>query len=104
MNREVQTVRIMLGIYCRDQHGASKALCTDCSQLLSYAEERIAECPYGVDKPVCKQCTVHCYTPVMREAIRQVMRYAGPRLMARHPILGLRHLLRSNRYRKGRSK
>ena len=101
---EVQTVRAMIGIYCRAHHGVSKALCADCEGLLSYAGERIAKCPFGVDKPVCNQCAVHCYKPAMREEIRQVMRYAGPRMMGRHPLLGIRHLLRSRRYRNGRSK
>ena len=104
MNREVQTVRAMIGIYCRARHGTSKALCTDCEGLLSYAGERIAKCPFGVDKPICNQCSVHCYKPAMREEIRQVMRYAGPRMIGRHPLLGIRHVFRSRRYRKGRSK
>jgi hypothetical protein len=29
----------------------------------------------------------------MREKIKEVMRYAGPRLIYRHPILAIRHLL-----------
>ena len=28
----------------------------------------------------------------MRERVRQVMRYAGPRMLLRHPILALLHL------------
>ena len=95
MKLEVQTVRAMIGIYCRAHHGASRTLCTDCDGLLSYAEERIVKCPFGDDKPVCNQCTVHCYKPDMREQIQRVMRYAGPRMPARHPILAIRHLMRS---------
>ncbi len=94
----------MIGIYCRSHHGASKALCADCEGLLSYAEERISKCPFGVDKPVCNHCTVHCYKPAMREAIQRVMRYAGPRMLGRHPLLAIRHLIRSRRYSRGRSK
>jgi hypothetical protein len=29
----------------------------------------------------------------MREAVREVMRYAGPRMALRHPILAFLHLL-----------
>ena len=104
MHREIQTVRAMIGIYCRAHHGATRALCADCAGLLAYAEARIAKCPFGVDKPVCNHCTVHCYQPAMREDIQRIMRYAGPRMPARHPILAIRHLIRSRRYNSGRSK
>lgn len=97
MKLEVQTVRAMIGIYCRAFHKTSKTLCTDCEGLFSYAEDRIGKCPFGVDKPVCNHCTVHCYKPAMREDIQRVMRYAGPRMLARHPLLAIRHLLRSRR-------
>lgn len=97
MKLEVQTVRAMIGIYCRAHHDTSTMLCAHCEGLLSYAEERILKCPFGVDKPVCNQCTVHCYKPAMREEIQRVMRYAGPRMLTRHPLLAIRHLIRSRR-------
>ena len=31
--------------------------------------------------------------PQMRERIRAVMRYAGPRMITRHPVAAVRHLL-----------
>ena len=37
-------------------------------------------------------CPVHCYETTMRERVRQVMRYAGPRALLRHPVLVLLHL------------
>jgi len=104
MNLETRTVRAMIGIYCRARHGSGRALCADCTELFAYAAERIAKCPFGVDKPVCNHCTVHCYQPARREEIQRVMQYAGPRMMRRHPLLAIRHLVRSRRYRPGRSK
>ncbi len=104
MNPEVRTIRAMMQIYCRAHHGAGRELCTDCSDLLAYAEKRIEKCPFGIKKPVCNHCTVHCYKPAMREQVRIVMRYAGPRMPLRHPILALRHLARSKLYRAGLSK
>ena len=104
MNLETQTVGAMIGIYCRARHGSAGELCADCAELLAYAGERIAKCPFGIDKPVCNHCTVHCYKPAMREEIQRVMRYAGPRMMRRHPLLAIRHLIRSRRYVSGRSK
>jgi hypothetical protein len=104
MYLEVQTIRAMIGIYCRAHHGSVNELCADCGPLLAYAVERIAKCPFGVDKPVCNHCTVHCYQTAMREEIQRVMRYTGPRMLARHPLLAIRHLIRSRRYISGRSK
>jgi len=95
MNPEARTVATMIRIYCRAHHGAATDLCADCTGLLEYAQERIEKCPFGSDKPVCNTCTVHCYQPPKRERIKVVMRYAGPRMVWRHPILAIRHLVRS---------
>jgi hypothetical protein len=73
--------------------GEDATLCADCRPLLIYALERIDRCPYGESKPVCSRCPIHCYRPAMQERIRQVMRYAGPRMMLAHPLLALRHWL-----------
>jgi hypothetical protein len=34
----------------------------------------------------------------MREKIKTVMRFAGPKMIFRHPILGIRHLIDKRRY------
>ena len=101
MNPEVRAVSAMIRIYCRAHH--SKDLCEDCAGLLDYARERIGQCPFGRDKPECNQCAVHCFQPEMRGRIKAVMRYAGPRMVWYHPVLAIRHLLRSC-YFGGRSK
>lgn len=91
--REKRTIDVMLRIYCRARHGGRESLCSKCQALLAYAEERIEKCPYLPDKPSCAKCPVHCYAPASREEIRQVMRYAGPRMLFRHPLLTLLHSL-----------
>ena len=45
------------------------------------------------EKPACKQCPIHCYQPVKRAAMKQVMRWAGPRMLIYHPYLAIRHLI-----------
>ncbi len=101
MNLEARTVSAMIHIYCRAHHGAAKDLCGGCAGLLVYAQERIEKCPFGIDKPVCNQCTVHCYASEKRDQVKTVMRYAGPRMLLRHPILAVRHLIRSRFYSSG---
>ncbi len=91
IKREKHTVTLMIQLYCRDHHGGP--LCAECSTLLAYALARVETCPFGADKPVCSRCLVHCYRPALRERIREVMRYAGPRMTRHHPYLALRHLL-----------
>jgi predicted amidophosphoribosyltransferase len=91
--REKQTTRAMIAMYCRDQHGSADDLCGGCRELLDYAYCRLDRCPFGADKTTCAKCPIHCYKPAMRERVREVMRYAGPRMLLRHPMLALRHWL-----------
>lgn len=91
IRRELKTVQAMLRLYCRRHHG-SRTLCQDCTTLWDYARARVESCPFCPDKPTCVHCPVHCYKASMRERIRGVMRYAGPRMLWRHPWLALWHL------------
>jgi hypothetical protein len=93
MAREAKTIEAMIRLYCRGQHQSDAALCSECADLLSYAQARLDRCPYQERKPTCAKCPVHCYRPAMRERIRIVMRYAGPRMLLHHPGLALFHLL-----------
>lgn len=89
----------MIRLYCRKVHKhipkeKDSALCCDCNELLAYASLRLQRCRYGAMKPTCKNCPTHCYKSDMREKIRAVMRWAGPRMMFYHPALALKHLLK----------
>ncbi len=98
MARELKTIAAMIELYCRQQHGRQgQDLCNACQELLDYARARLARCPFQEDKTTCARCPVHCYKPAMRERVRVVMRYAGPRMLARHPVLAIRHLLDGRR-------
>ncbi|MGC9398317.1 MAG: nitrous oxide-stimulated promoter family protein [Anaerolineae bacterium] len=93
LKRERQTIRAMIRLYCRDKHSPPGDLCPACEALLHYAYHRLDKCPFQESKPTCANCPIHCYAPDKRAQIRTVMRYAGPRMLWRHPILALRHLL-----------
>ena len=93
IEREKRTVRAMVEIYCAGHHGRRRdPPCEECRELLDYSHERLDRCPYGDEKPSCKACPIHCYRPDPRERMREVMRYAGPRMLWRHPWLALAHL------------
>jgi hypothetical protein len=92
--REFRTLQKMVGIYCRDHHsGTADSPCSECADLLTYAQKRLLKCPYGQNKPTCARCPVHCYKRMQREQAKIVMRYAGPRMALRHPWLSLLHVL-----------
>jgi hypothetical protein len=96
--REEKTITAMIALYCREQHGtqasdAGDGLCAECGELLEYARVRLEKCRYGAEKPTCANCETHCYRPAMRERVREVMRYSGPRMLTRHPVLAVAHLV-----------
>lgn len=91
--KELELSERMIRLYCHDRHGSKDALCAECAELLDYVKARVARCPYGEDKPTCRRCPIHCYRPAEREQIKEVMRYAGPRLLMRGDVGAVMHLL-----------
>ena len=91
----MKTIEAMVRIYCRAYH--SRDLCGECGEVLAYCLERLERCVYGPDKPACNQCTVHCYSPKMREKVKTIMRFSGPRMIYRHPYLAINHLIRERK-------
>ncbi|MGA1842069.1 MAG: nitrous oxide-stimulated promoter family protein [bacterium] len=90
--RDNKTIEAMIKIYCQGRHRTGVKLCPECEELLRYAMKRIVRCPLKESKTTCAKCPVHCYTPIMRQRIRDVMCFSGPRMMYRHPVLTLFHL------------
>ncbi len=99
--REQYVVEEMIQLYCRKNHpqmGRPKGkLCPECQELADYAKTRSQKCPFMETKTFCVNCKVHCYRPQMRERIRQVMRFSGPRMLLYHPFLALWHLICSKK-------
>lgn len=97
VQREKKTINLMIEMYCEKKHNSQNHLCKDCIELLSYANDRLEHCKFGKKKPVCAKCKIHCYKPTMRERVKEVMRFTGPRMIYTHPYLGLTHLFDSFR-------
>ena len=95
--REKQLVSEMIALYCRKNHGSKGSLCSECSALNEYARSRSDKCPFMENKTFCSNCKVHCYSPHMREKIRIVMRYSGPRMIFHHPVTAIRHVVETRR-------
>ena len=101
---DVRTLEAMFRIYCRARHGSAETICSECDALLAYATARLAGCPYGEAKPVCARCETHCYRPAMRMRVREVMKYAGPRMLTTHPVLAARHIMHGLLYKPARKR
>jgi hypothetical protein len=91
--READIVQKMIKMYCKAHHNAEGHLCIQCDALSVYSEKRALSCMYGDIKPVCKECPVHCYTPQKREQIKQVMTWAGPKMIFRNPLFAITHII-----------
>jgi len=109
-NKKVEDLKVLsdfISIFCREKHrtepkdvfhikddglrraldGKNPVLCHDCSNLLNHGMVKLLLCPYD-PKPTCRKCQTHCYAPVYREKIREVMRFSGLYLV-RHGRLRL---------------
>jgi hypothetical protein len=95
--REKRTVSLMISLYCKKKHGKHGGLCPECAALNEYAQMRSDKCPFMETKTFCSNCKVHCYKPEMREKIREIMRFSGPRMIFYHPVMAIRHLIESKR-------
>ena len=92
IDNEKRVVERMVKLYCKrklhlptidDEHKA----------LITYAHKRLDGCKFGEKKTACQHCHIHCYKPDMREKIRAIMRWAGPRMIIYDPIAAIKHLL-----------
>lgn len=95
--REKKMVSQMIVLYCRKNHGTKDTLCPECAALNLYARQRSDKCPFMETKTFCSNCKVHCYKPEMREKIRMVMRFSGPRMIFYHPVAAIRHMIETKK-------
>ena len=96
--REKRMVSEMIALWCRAKHGTRDGeLCPECAELAAYARLRSEMCPFMEEKTFCSNCKVHCYKPEMREKIREVMRFSGPRMLLVHPAAAIRHVIETRR-------
>lgn len=101
-NREKTTISHMVALFCDGHHKnalrversyCGKLVCSKCLSLDTYAVEKTEQCRNMGKKTSCEACENHCYQPAKREQIRTIMRYSGPRMIIKHPLAALRHLL-----------
>lgn len=102
--REKRMVSQMIALYCRKKHHTRGDLCPQCAALDAYAKMRADKCPFMETKTFCSNCRIHCYKPDMRAKIREVMRFAGPRMILHHPVAAIRHVVETKKEQRRRIK
>ena len=95
--REKRMVSQMIALYCRKKHHTRGDLCPQCAALDAYAKMRADKCPFMETKTFCSNCRIHCYKPDIRAKIREVMRFAGPRMILHHPVAAIRHVVETKK-------
>lgn len=95
--REKRMVSQMIALYCRKKHHTRGDLCPQCAALDAYAKMRADKCPFMETKTFCSNCRIHCYKPDMRAKTREVMRFAGPRMILHHPVAAIRHVVETKK-------
>lgn len=98
--QEIETIRFMIGLYCKKQHHHKDGFCQECEELYEYAKKRIELCPFMETKSFCSACKVHCYQKEKRDAIKDVMRFSGPRMLMYHPVMAIHHVIETMKGKK----
>lgn len=94
--KDIRLIGKFVEVYCAGKHpGAERSavtlpgglgersLCPECAAFLAYASAKRMKCPLEAEKPTCKHCRIHCYDKPRREKVREIMSYAGRKLMMR---------------------
>lgn len=94
---EIKTIEFMISLYCKKNH--KQNICDECQELYDYALLRIEKCPRKEEKTFCSTCKIHCYKKDMREKIRKVMKFSGPRMLIYSPKLAIAHIINTVKHR-----
>lgn len=94
--KDIGLIGKFVEVYCCGRHHANERsalvlpeglgvrnLCPECTSFLAYAITKRLKCPLEAEKPTCKHCKIHCYAKPEREKMREIMSYAGRKLMMR---------------------
>lgn len=92
--KDIRVLGKFVEVYCSGKHRAAeqapvalpagigeRSLCPECASFLEYAVTKRLKCPLEADKPICKHCRIHCYDRQHREKVREIMSYAGRKLV-----------------------
>lgn len=89
------TLNAIARIYCDAHHGEapkdSDGLCSSCCAAVESTMDRVSVCPFG-HAGNCEDCSVKCQRGGDQKRIKEIMKYAAPRMFLRHPLMSLEYL------------
>ena len=94
LKKDRATLEAIGRIYCKAHHDVDKdaaGLCPACRETVDATLARTEVCPYA-HAGNCQDCAIRCQRGEARERIREIMRYAAPRMAFRHPLMTLDYL------------
>ncbi len=92
VEKEKQIITLMIEIYCEKRHSHPRGeLCEECQTLHEYAHKRLTFCKFQDEKTSCRKCPIHCYKKDMKQKVKDVMRFSGPRLLLYRPLEFIKH-------------
>ena len=87
VDEDIKVLIKFFKIYCETKHKHREKtsednikLCSECQEILRYSIVKREYCHLD-PKPPCKKCKIHCYKPIYREKIRDIMKYSGMALI-----------------------
>lgn len=93
IKKEKDIVKVMIMMYSKGHNKIPFEENEELQELYKYCQMRLDKCPFRDKKRFCSKCKIHCYTQSRREQIKSVMKYSGPRMLYKHPILLLKHMV-----------
>ncbi|NTV50067.1 MAG: nitrous oxide-stimulated promoter family protein [Geobacteraceae bacterium] len=94
--KDIRLIGKFIEVYCTGKHQTAERasialpaglgerfICQECASFLEYTVAKRLKCPLEAEKPTCKHCRIHCYDKPHREKVREIMSYAGRKLMMR---------------------
>lgn len=97
IEEQKEVIKLMITVYCNKNHKNSDTLCDECNELYTYACDRLDRCIFGEKKGSCGKCKIHCYKKDMRDKIKKVMKFSGPRMILYKPTYVIKHAIQSIR-------
>ena len=92
----------MIKIFCKGNHpddnsNNSSNLCNMCHDMEKYIHNRIDYCKQN--NFFCAYCDNKCHPMDKSDYLKKIMRYSGPRILKKYPIMSIKHFLKKYVYK-----
>lgn len=98
--REKKMISQMIALYCHRNHHTRGAPLSRVRGAERLRPRPLRALPVHGDEDLLRQLPRARYKPDMREKIRAVMRFSGPRMIFYHPVAAIRHVVETKREKK----